>query len=340
MPQIDDAPRKPQDNELPGGEDAVVHLDNLKRDYLNVRDEDPSASLIKNISEEGFVEELITWEDEQNEGEYFITDGWQRYQSAQEVGFTHVPIEICEDEEEATRKAEAHSLGKEWGDLEKYNQDYIRIKKVFMEKRGLSESEAIEKRTDERQVTKNTIKKNYKIAQLPKKTKELLKEPEEREDGFHESRQVKSCISKNDGSLNKKNAYNIAKRYNKGYLSDENAFNFALRATRNSNIEVLNKAFDKHIYEDMFVKNAFDEAKDEVTTEKTKDTFNVGIVNLSQEEKNLLSRHIRHEYNQSVGQYFNQLVKEKKDKMLKNINKKQYDGNQWAIQDSKEKVKL
>jgi len=339
MPQIDNAPRKPNDDELPGNEDALIHIDNLKHDHLNVRNVEPSADLIKNISLHGFVEPIITWEDKENKGEYFITDGWQRYQSAQEVGFTHIPVQICKNKDEATQKAGAHSLGKEWGDLEDYNQDFIRIQKVHIEENGLSKKEAVEKRTNERQVTKGTIKKNYEIAQLPKRTKQLLREPSKRPDGFHDERDVDSCITKSDGTLNKKNAYIIAKRYNNDDLTDNESFNFALRATRNSDVKILKEALKKHTYEDMFVKDAFDEAKDEVTTEQTKDTFNVGIVNLSQEEKNLLSRHIRHEYNQSVGQYFNQLVKEKKDDMLNNINKKKYSNNQWAIQDSRDKAK-
>lgn len=341
MPQINNAPRKPEDDELPGSEDAVIHIDNLKYDPHNVREESPSATLIKDISDMGFMEPLTTWEDPKNEGEYFITDGWQRYQSAIEVGFNHLPIEICKDRDEATRKAESRSRGKAWGDVEDFNQDYVRIK-IFMEDGGLSESEAIDERTNESNLSRNTVKKNYEIAQLPKKTKELLKDPEERSEGFHdEDWKVKGTIGKGNGSLNKKNAHHIAKRYINGDLSDENAFNFALRSTRNSNIEVLEKALENYTYEDMCVQEAFNTAKDQVTVENNSSSFQVSIVQLDDDEKELLGRYIRHNKSQSIKQYFNNVVKEEKDRLLNKVknDSNKYKGSTWAMEDSKSNIK-
>jgi len=339
MSQIDNAPRKPRDDELPNEFDKLVSIDKLKRDHLNVREEEPRPRLIKDISKNGIEDFLITREDPRKSGEYLITDGWQRWQCACEVGFTHVPINVYDSREEATKKAESHSLGKAWDDIADYNQDFIRIKKVFVEEEGLTEKEAIDKRTEEREVTKQTIKKNYQIAQLPSKLKQLLREPEKRNDGFHNDWKVQGCLGENDNSLNKENAHTIAKRYLNNDLSETEAFNFGLRSTRNPNIDILTKALEKYTYSDTSVKEAFNESKDEVVRERNKTKFNVGMINLSEEEKEILSRYISHKYSLPINKYFNQLVKEEKDKMLEKINKDRYLDSSWGLKDSKNKIR-
>lgn len=339
MTQINDAPRKPTDKELPASYNKLVHIDKLKRDHLNVRNADPSPTLIQDIHEMGFVNSLITREDPQNTGEYFITDGWQRYQSACELGFTHVPIKICDDKNQATRFAESHSRGKEWDDIADYNQDYIRIKKVFIEEEGMTEGKAIDKRTEEREVTRETIKKNFEIAQLPPKVKELLKEPNERENGFHERWDVKGCLTKNNGSLNKENAHFIAKRYINNDLSENDAFKFGLRSTKNPDMDVLRQALEKYTYDNLSVKEAFGKAKNEVASRRTSSKFNVGMINLPEEDKKVLSRYISHKYQQPIRKYFNQLVREEKDKMLEEINKDKYLTDEWTFQDMRDRMK-
>lgn len=338
MKQVDDAPRKPHNDETPSSYDELIHIDKLKRDHLNVRNEDPSPQLINNIREMGFVNALITREDPENEGEYLITDGWQRYQSACEVGFNHIPIDIYKNRNQATKYAGSHSMGKAWDDIADYNQDYIRIKKVFMEMEGLSEQEAIDKRSSERQVTKETVKINYEIAQMPQRVKQLIKEPDDRENGFHDEWMVKGCLNKKHGSLNKENAHFIAKRYLNSDLSETEAFNFGMRATRNSDMSILRKALEKFTYNNLSVKDSFNKAKDDVVTERTKTNFNVGLINLTEEEKKILSTYIHEHYKSTVSKYFNQLVKEEKENMLDEINKEKYLTDQWAIDDSKNKI--
>lgn len=339
MTQIDNAPRQPEENELPKNYDELVSIGNLKRDHLNVRNEDPRPRLIKNISKNGIENALITREDPQNPSEYFVTDGWQRYQCACEVGFTHVPIDIFKSRKQATKKAEIHSLGKAWDDIADYNQDFIRIQKVFIEEEGLNEKEAIDKRTEEREVTKNTVKKNYRIAQLPPKSKQLLKEPEERDDGFHDDWKVKGYIGKKNGSLNKENAHLIAKRFLNNDLDESETFKFAMRSTRNPDIDILKEGLSKYIYNGKSVKEAFNQAKDEVVSKRNKTNFNIGMINLTEDEKEILSRYISHEKNMQLRQYFYQVVVEEKDRMLDKINKDKYLNNSWTIDDSKDNIK-
>ena len=339
MKQIDNSPRKPKDDELPDSFDRLESIENLKRDHLNVRNEDPSTKLIKDIRDMGFVNALITRKDPQNPNQYLVTDGWQRYQSACQIGFTHVPIDTFDSIKEATRYAESHSRGKAWDNVADYNQDFIRIRRAYMEEDGLSEEEAINKRTNERDVTRETIKINYEIAQLPKNIKQLLKDPSKREEGFHENNwKVNGCLSKKNGTLNKQNAHFIAQRYLNNDLSEDDAFKFALRSTKNSDMDVLRQALENYTYDNTNVQESFAKAKSEVADRRSSSQFNVGMINLPEEDKKILSRYISHEYQTPLRKYFNQLVQEKKDEMLDSINREKYLGDEWAFEDMSDRM--
>lgn len=336
---INNAPRKPADNELPDSYDELISIEDARWDSkANVRKETPSPQLIKDISDKGFRLPLITRKNPNNNSEYLITDGWQRTQTAKEVGFTHLPVLVCESLEEATDLAESYSRGKEWDKVADYNQDHNRIKDVFIDKQGLSEKKAIEKRTEESPYTEETIKQNYEIAQLPQTVKQLLKEPDERREGFHEDWKIESCISKKNGSLNKENAHYIAKRYNNGYISDVEAVNFATRATKNSDMCILRQAFENYT-DGMDVQEAFAKAKNQVISENNKAQFNIGYVGIDKDEKTILSRYISHKYKMSIRQYFLKIIEEEKEDILNNINEEKYKGEQWAFESMRDEMK-
>lgn len=333
VPRVDNAPRKPTDEELPHPQtfDELVFMDDLERDSLNVREEKPSPQLAKDIKENGFVNPLIT---RCVNGNYLITDGFQRYQAGCRVGFTHFPVEVYTSKEKATSLAESHSRGKEWGDIEDYNQDRIRVEDVFINERGLSKTKAIEKRAEEVSYSESTVERNVKLAKLPEDVGELLKEPSERMNGFHDRRVVKSCINESCGTLNKRNAEILAKEYINAKISKSQCFRLALRAVKESNIETLRKAINK-VADGQPVRNAFAEAVDEVADAEVKengnDCINIGMVYVGEEDMEVLHKYVSREYNKQLAQYLRDEIENEIEELLNNINKSNYKDETWVM---------
>lgn len=336
MKLINNAPRRPKPNECPDSYEKLVPVECLSWDAeANVRKETPSPQLIEDIKNEGFKIALTTRESPDNSDEYLVTDGWQRTQTAKRVGFSHVPVCIYDSLEEATRIAESYSRGKEWGTVSDLNQDYIRIQKVYMEEQGLSEKEAIEKRVKKSPFSENTVRKNYRIAQLPETIKQLMREPENRTEHFKNDWKVEGCLGNCNKTLNKQNAHYIAKKYLNGIVSETDALYFAMQTTKDPDMDVLEQALDNYT-SGMDSKEAFVKAKDQIASQKNASQFNVGIINIPEDDKRILSRYITHNHGQSIRSYFNKLVQQEKDDLLNNINKQKYQGKDWALESMKE----
>ena len=103
----------PNDGFLPPVYDKLVPIEKLEYDQYNPRDVAPTDELVASIKRDGVQQSLIVWYDEE-ENVYRITDGWQRYQAATQVGWEALPVTVYEGVEEALDAIEAESIVREW----------------------------------------------------------------------------------------------------------------------------------------------------------------------------------------------------------------------------------
>jgi ParB/RepB/Spo0J family partition protein len=97
---------------LPAGFDRLVPIGQLVHGQHNPRKETPSPALQRSIANHGVERPLIVHQSD--DGMYYITDGWQRYQAAVNADWEQLPVNICKTATEAIRKTERESLGKDY----------------------------------------------------------------------------------------------------------------------------------------------------------------------------------------------------------------------------------
>jgi ParB/RepB/Spo0J family partition protein len=102
------------DGRLPDNYDAVVSCDRLRHGKHNVRVSSPSGNLKRSIEKDGIEKPLITRRPSADSELLHVTDGWQRYQAAVELGWQELPVNIYEDTMAALEAAERNSIVDEW----------------------------------------------------------------------------------------------------------------------------------------------------------------------------------------------------------------------------------
>jgi ParB/RepB/Spo0J family partition protein len=106
-------PSHPSDDDLPPVYDELVNIEQLDHGKYNPRCVAPKEELVDSIARDGIQQPLIVWYDETKEV-YQVTDGWQRYQAATQLGWEKLPVVIHETALEALEAAESASIVREW----------------------------------------------------------------------------------------------------------------------------------------------------------------------------------------------------------------------------------
>ncbi len=101
------------DDSLPLAYDELVEIERLEYDRYNPRNVAPKDELVRSIKQDGIRHPLIVWPDEERDV-YYITDGWQRYQAATQVGWEELPVLIYNSVDEALKVAETESIVRDW----------------------------------------------------------------------------------------------------------------------------------------------------------------------------------------------------------------------------------
>ena len=98
---------------LPEQYDALVDIERLIHGEHNPRNVPPTDELRASIETDGIDRPLIVRPDPETD-RYHITDGWQRYQAATQLGWERLPVSVYESPLEALAATERTSLGREW----------------------------------------------------------------------------------------------------------------------------------------------------------------------------------------------------------------------------------
>jgi len=106
-------PSNPPDDDLPPGYDKLVNIEQLDHGEHNPRCVAPKDELVDSIARHGIQQPLIVWYDETKEV-YHVTDGWQRYQAATQLGWEKLPVVTHDTALEALEAAESASIVREW----------------------------------------------------------------------------------------------------------------------------------------------------------------------------------------------------------------------------------
>ena len=149
-----------------------VSINDLELDAMNPRQEMPSEELCESIKKEQKVKEpLITW---YNNGKYWISDGWQRYQAGFQTGLTLFPCRVYTDHIKALKATKEASIVNPWTDFQKY-----KFCKIFYDaciEKGMTHKEAIQKTLKELPYKKKILLRYLSIFELPLPVQSLMKE--------------------------------------------------------------------------------------------------------------------------------------------------------------------
>lgn len=150
------------DIDHPADGDELVDINKLDHGEHNPRKVPPSEELRRDIKKNGIREPLVV-RPKEGTNRYYVTDGWQRYQAASELGFEELPVDIYYETEEALSVAESKSLGKEWGTYEwaKHCESVAETINVY------DESEVVSEVTDRVNKTRVTVQKYLRAMRLP-----------------------------------------------------------------------------------------------------------------------------------------------------------------------------
>jgi ParB/RepB/Spo0J family partition protein len=163
----------PDSASLPDSGYTLIEAEKLVYGRHNPRNEVPKRELKQSIEGSGMTDPLIVWYESEND-EYHITDGWQRYQAATELGWEMLPAEICDTALEALDKTGGKSAGRrEWN---KY--DWAHYCKSLAEEIGtdeMSKTAVIQRVAERADRTEQTVRRYLNVLELPDVIHRLLK---------------------------------------------------------------------------------------------------------------------------------------------------------------------
>jgi ParB/RepB/Spo0J family partition protein len=107
------AASSPTPEELPASYDELMPISQLRHGEHNPRRVRPRSELIQSIEQDGLQRPLIVRPNEKEDC-YDITDGWQRYQAATQLGWEELPVVIYETALSALEATEMASIVREW----------------------------------------------------------------------------------------------------------------------------------------------------------------------------------------------------------------------------------
>ncbi len=107
---------RPQ-TDLPDIYDDTLPVDQLIHGEHNPRRVSPTPELRESIQRDGLQRPLIVRPDP-NQEVYHITDGWQRYQAATDLGWEELPVRVYDSPLAALEATESESIVREWSSYE------------------------------------------------------------------------------------------------------------------------------------------------------------------------------------------------------------------------------
>lgn len=164
-------------NRLPDDYDKMVSLDRLKHGEHNVRRVPPSPDLVKSIERHGIQQALIVRPDPED-NQFHVTDGWQRYQAAMQVGFNELPVNIYDDVIEALNQAELYSTVDEWNTYHHASH----CQSLAEELEGAVDGNLVDEVTKRVNRSPRQVKRYLKALSLPEEIYPLLKESDNTKD--------------------------------------------------------------------------------------------------------------------------------------------------------------
>lgn len=162
-----------QDRRLPDSYDLLVPKERLQHGRHNVRRVAPSAQLRQSIEKTGLTDALVVRP--VGDDQYAVTDGWQRYQAAVELGWDELPVSVYDDTLDALEAAEAESIVREWTTY----QTARHVEALYEELSGGGETldeqtmEIVAERTAR---TFRTVRRYLLALSIPDRVRPLLKE--------------------------------------------------------------------------------------------------------------------------------------------------------------------
>lgn len=160
------------ESRLPDTYDKLVPCSKLRHGEHNVRSVAPRPELKRSIEKDGIQDALIVRPAATGE-QYHVTDGWQRYQAAVELGWEQLPVAVYGDTLSALEAAEAQSIVREWTTY----QWATHIRSLYEQLAdGESVSSAATKMADRTPKSKPTIKRYLNALRLPGEIRPLLKQ--------------------------------------------------------------------------------------------------------------------------------------------------------------------
>jgi ParB/RepB/Spo0J family partition protein len=160
------------DSRLPDSYDKLIPTNRLRHGTHNVRRASPSEQLKRSIEKDGLTNAL-TVRDPGGGDAYHITDGWQRYQAAVELGWDELPVNVYEDTLSALEAAEAQSIVREWTTY----QAAQHVQSLYSELTadGINSNEAAEVVAERTARSKPTVRRYLRSLRLPEDLQPLLK---------------------------------------------------------------------------------------------------------------------------------------------------------------------
>lgn len=160
------------DSRLPDTYDELVPVERLRHGEHNVRRSTPSDNLVRSIERDGVEKPLITRRPEPDAAVLHVTDGWQRYQAARELGWRTLPVNVYTDTMEALQAAERNSIVDEWTTY----QAARHVQSLYQESAADADDSALlAKIGDQTSRSTQTVKRYLKAFQLPSVLLPLLK---------------------------------------------------------------------------------------------------------------------------------------------------------------------
>jgi ParB/RepB/Spo0J family partition protein len=163
------------DSRLPDAYDELVSIGRLRHGKHNVRRSPPSQNLRRSIEHDGIETPLVARRSNGDGDMLHITDGWQRYQAAADLGWQKMPVNIYDETIAALEAAERRSMVDEWSTYHAAKH----VHSVFQESNteDQDEDELIKHIAERTRRTTPTVRRYLKAFQLPDVLLPLLKEP-------------------------------------------------------------------------------------------------------------------------------------------------------------------
>jgi ParB/RepB/Spo0J family partition protein len=162
------------DSRLPDTYDELAPVERLRHGEHNVRRSTPSENLVRSIERDGIESPLIVRRPSADAAVYHVTDGWQRYQAARELGWRTLPVRIYDDTMEALQAAERNSIVDEWTTF----QAARHVQSLYQESDPdvAEEAELLSQIADQTSRSVQTVERYLKAFELPSELHPLLKD--------------------------------------------------------------------------------------------------------------------------------------------------------------------